>query len=247
MALDVKRGIVYVPTGSTSPDFYEASELGDDLFADCLIALNVETGKMIWYFQAVRHDLWDRDFPAAPVLLTVRRDGREVEAVAQTSKQGFVYSFNRANGQPLFPIEYGQYPPSTVPGEVATRLQPLPTRPAPFVRHLLTEDLLRTLADQSHPEAHQWAEKQFRKFRSEGQFVPFSVGKPTVVFPGFDGGAEWGGAAVDPTTGVIYVNSNDVAWTGELAKNTSNEDSARELYLNRCGVCHGDRMAASPP
>jgi quinoprotein glucose dehydrogenase len=243
MALDARRGIVYVPTGSASSDFYKPTELGNDLFADCLLALNAETGKTIWYFQAVRHDLWDRDFPAPPVLLTVKRRGGEIEAVAQTSKQGFVYLFNRANGQPLFPIQYRKYPPSTVPGEVAAREQPLPTAPAPYARQLLTEALLTHRT----PEAHQWAEREFRTFISDGQFVPFRVGKPTLIFPGFDGGGEWGGPAVDPETGVLYVNSNDIAWTGELAKNTAKAGSARQLYLSRCGLCHGITMAGSPP
>jgi glucose dehydrogenase len=243
MALDAKRGIVYVPTGSAAPDFYKANEVGDDLFSNCLIALNAETGKMIWYFQAVRHDLWDRDFPAPPALLTIKRNGREIEAVAQTSKQGFVYLFNRTNGRPLFPIEYRKYPPSTVPGEVAAEEQPLPTQPAPFARQLLTEDLLTNRT----PEVHQWAERQFRNFISAGQFVPFRVGKPTVVFPGFEGGAEWGGPAVDPETGVIYINSNDLASTGELAKNTGKGETARGLYLSRCSLCHGINMAGSPP
>ncbi len=180
MSLDSKTGIVYVPTGSAAFDFYGADRLGDDLFANCLIALNAETGKRIWHFQGVRHDLWDRDFPAPPVLVTVKRDGKDVAAVAQTTKQGFVYLFNRANGAPLFPIEYRKYPPSTTPGEVAAEEQPLPTKPAPFARQLLTEDMLTNRT----PEVHQWAVEQFRTFRSEGQFVPFSVGKDTVVFPG---------------------------------------------------------------
>lgn len=243
IALDVKRGIVYAPTGSAASDFYKANELGNDLFADCLIALNAETGKMLWYFQGVRHDLWDRDFPAPPVLLTLNRNGREIEAVAQTSKQGFVYVFNRLTGQPLFPIKYRKYPPSTVPGEVAAAEQPLPTEPAPYARQLLTEALLTRRT----PAAYQWAEKQFRGFVSEGQFVPFRVAKPTVIFPGFDGGGEWGGAAVDPKKGILYVNSNDVAWTGELAKTTGEVGSARGLYVHRCSVCHGDNRAGSPP
>ncbi|MGH9407141.1 MAG: PQQ-binding-like beta-propeller repeat protein [Terriglobia bacterium] len=243
MALDAKRGIVYVPTGSAAPDFYKASEFGNDLFANCLLALDAATGKLIWYFQEVRHDLWDRDFPAAPVLLTVKHGDREIDAVAQTTKQGFVYLFDRTNGRTLFPIEYRKYPPSTVPGEVAAREQPLPTRPAPFARQLLTEDMLTNRT----PEAHQWAEEQFGNFISEGQFVPFRVGKPTVIFPGFDGGAEWGGPAVDPETGIIYVNANDVPSTGELARNTGEGRTARGLYLDRCALCHGDNMNGSPP
>jgi quinoprotein glucose dehydrogenase len=244
MALDVERGIVYVPTGSAASDFYGDNRVGDNLFANCLIALNAETGERIWHFQAVKHDVWDRDFPSPPSLVKVRHDGKEVDAVAQTSKQGFVFLFDRTNGQPLFPIEYHSYPPSDVPGEVTAAEQPLPTRPAPFARQILTEDLLTTRTK----EAHQWALDQFRKFRSEGQFVPFSVGKDTVIFPGFDGGAEWGGPAVDPETGILYVNANDVAWTGALAENTGGgESSGRGLYLNQCSVCHRDNMAGSPP
>ncbi len=242
MAVDSVRGIVYVPTGSAASDFYGANRVGDDLFADSLIALDAETGKRIWSFQGVRHDLWDRDFPAAPALLTVKRDGKEVPAVAQTTKQGYLYVFNRVDGTPLFPIEYRKYPPSTVPGEVAASEQPFPTKPAPYARQLLTEDLLTNRT----PAAHQSALEQFRKLRSEGQFVPLSVGKGTVVFPSFEGGAEWGGPAVDPETGVIYINSNNYASTGTIAKQESGS-SGRAVYLSQCSVCHRDNMAGSPP
>ncbi len=242
MALDSKRAILYVPTGSAVFDFYGADRIGDNLFANCLIALNARTGERIWHFQEVRHDIWDRDFPAAPALLTVRRDGKDIDAVAQTTKQGFVYLFDRTNGNPLFPIEYHKYPASTVPGEVTALEQPLPTRPAPYSRQLLTEELL---TDRT-PEVHQWALTQFRKFRSAGQFVPLTVDQDTVIFPGFDGGAEWGGPAVDPETGIIYVNANDVAWTGALTANTG-ENSGRGIYLSQCGVCHGETLMGSPP
>lgn len=242
MTLDPRRGILYAPTGSAAFDFYGADRVGDDLFANCLLALNAQTGERIWHFQAVRHDLWDRDFPSPPALLAVKRDGKEVDAIAQTTKQGFVYLFDRVTGESLFPIAYRQYPPSTVPGEMAASEQPLPARPAPFARQLLTADLLTMRT----PEAHQWAVEQFKKFRSEGQFVPFSIGKDTVVFPGFDGGAEWGGPAVDPETGIIYINSNDVAWTGALAPNTG-ENGPRAIYLSQCSVCHGEKMTGSPP
>jgi quinoprotein glucose dehydrogenase len=243
MAVDVKRGIVYVPTGSTAFDFYGADRLGDNLFADSLIALNAETGQRIWHFQSVKHDLWDRDFPSPPTLVTVKREGKDVDAVAQTTKQGYVYLFDRTTGMPLFPIEYRKYPPSTVAGEIAAAEQPLPTAPAPFARQLLTEDMLTNRT----AEAHQWALEHFRKFRNQGQFVPFSVGQDTVVFPGFDGGAEWGGSAFDPETGILYVNANDLAWTGALAENTGTEPSGRGLYLSQCSVCHQDNMAGSPP
>ena len=242
MALDAKRGILYVPTGSAAFDFYGGDRLGNDLFANCLIALNAGNGKRLWHFQAVRHDVWDRDFPSAPALLTVKHDGKEVAAVAQTTKQGFVYLFERVSGRPLFPIECKKYPPSDVPGEATAAEQPLPTRPAPFARQNLTEDLLTNRT----PQVHQWAVEKFRTFRSEGQFVPFSIGKDTVIFPGFDGGAEWGGPAVDPATGIIYINANEMAWTGALAENTG-ENSPKGIYLSQCGVCHGEKMAGSLP
>ncbi len=242
MSLDPQRGIIYAPTGSAAFDFYGADRIGDDLFANCLLALNAETGQRIWHFQGVHHDIWDRDFPSPPALLTVKRDGKPIDAIAQTTKQGFVYLFDRTNGKPLFPIESRKYPPSSVPGEMAASEQPLPARPAPFARQLLTEDLLTTRT----PEVHRWALEKFKKFRSEGQFVPFGIGIDTVVFPGFDGGAEWGGPAVDADTGIIYINSNEMAWTGALAPNTG-ENSARAIYLSQCSVCHGEKMAGSPP
>ena len=242
MAVDAKRGIVYVPTGSAAFDFYGANRVGDDLFANCLIALNGDTGERIWHFQGVKHDLWDRDFPSPPTLVTVNRDGKEIDAVAQTTKQGFVYLFDRVSGKPLFPIEYRKYPPSTVPGEVAAPEQPLPAKPAPFARQFLNEDMLTNRT----PEAHKWALENFRRFRSEGQFIPFTVGKDTVIFPGFDGGAEWGGSAVDPQTAILYVNANEMAWTGALAPDAG-ENGPKALYMSQCSVCHGEKMTGSPP
>jgi quinoprotein glucose dehydrogenase len=240
MAVDVKRGIVYVPTGSAAADFYGANRVGDDLFANTLLALDAATGKRIWHFQGVKHDIWDRDFPSPPTLVTVEHDGKRVDAVAQTTKQGFVFLFDRANGKPLFPIEYRRVPPSTVEGEVAARTQPFPLKPAPFARQLLTEDMLTTRT----PQAHQWAVEQFKTLRSEGLFIPFMVGKETVVFPGFDGGAEWGGSALDPTTGVLYVNANDIAWTSSMRRTLAAASLGRQTYLNQCAACHGENMSS---
>ena len=242
MAVDQKRGIVYAPTGSAAADFYGANRLGDDLFANTLLALDANTGMRIWHFQAVKHDLWDRDFPSPPNLVTVRQNGRMVDAVAQTTKQGYVFLFDRTTGKPLFPVEARKYPASTVPGEVAAESQVLPTRPAPFARQVLTESMLTNRT----PEAHAWAVEQFRKFISGGQFVPPSVGKDTVIFPGFDGGAEWGGSAFDPESGVLYVNSTEMAWTSALADSGSGM-SGRQVYLTQCAVCHRDDRGGAPP
>jgi quinoprotein glucose dehydrogenase len=242
MTIDASRGILYVPTGSAAFDFYGANRVGDDLFANSLIALDAETGKRLWHFQGVHHDLWDRDFPSAPVLLTVQRDAKKIDAIAQTTKQGFVYLFDRVTGAPLFPITNRKYPSSTIPGEVASAEQPLPTKPAPYARQLLTADMLTNRT----PEVHTWAAEQFKKSRSEGQFVPFSVGFDTIIFPGFDGGAEWGGPAVDPDTSILYVNSNEMAWLAALAKNTG-ENSPKATYLSQCAICHGEKLQGSPP
>jgi quinoprotein glucose dehydrogenase len=242
MAVDEKRGIVYVPTGSAASDFYGGDRVGDNLFANTLLALKADTGERIWHFQGVRHDIWDRDFPTPPLLVTVQHDGKSVDAVAQATKQGWVYLFDRVDGKPLFPIELRRYPASDVPGEVAAQSQPLPTKPAPYARQQLTEELLTTRT----PAMHAWALEQFQKLRSGGQFVPLTVGKETVVFPGFDGGAEWGGQAFDPETGIMYVNANDLAWTGGLAE-TNAGNSARRTYQANCANCHGDDRAGSPP
>ena len=255
MALDEKRGIVYVPTGSAATDFYGADRVGDDLFANTLLALNAATGERIWHFQAVRHDLWDRDFPSPPTLVTLKQNGKTIDAVAQATKQGWVYLFDRSNGKPIFPVEYRKYSASTVPGEVAAETQPLPTKPAPFARQSLTADLLSNRT----PEIHEWALDQFKKFRSEGQFVPLRLGQETVVFPGFDGGAEWGGSAFDPETGLYYVNANDLAWTSSIVESGTGRGSGRvdrdgrrglssqQLYVANCAGCHGDDLTGQPP
>jgi quinoprotein glucose dehydrogenase len=266
MAVDAARGIIYAPTGSAATDFYGADRLGDDLFANTLLALNANTGERIWHFQAVKHDLWDRDFPSPPTLVTVQRDGKPVDAVAQATKQGWLYLFDRTSGQPLFPIEYQKYPASTVPGEATSETQPLPTRPAPYARQLLTADMLTNRT----PEAHQWAVGEFAKFQSAGQFVPLKAGQETVIFPGFDGGAEWGGSAFDPETALYYVNANDLAWTSSLTSGAGRGAAgasgrggagrgarggsgrggavtAQQLYLTNCATCHLDDLSGQPP
>ena len=242
MAVDVERGIVYAPTGSAAADFYGANRTGDNLFANSLIALDAATGKRLWHFQAVRHDIWDRDFPAPPSLVTVTHDGQRIDAVAQTSKQGYVFLFDRTTGRPLFPIEYRKYSASDLPGEVAADTQPLPTKPAPYARQLLTADMLTTRT----PEAHREALDAFNKARSAGQFLPFTLGQGTVIFPGFDGGAEWGGSAFDPDTGLLYVNSNEMAWIASLGYSVTGKGT-RATYLRDCAACHRDDFKGAPP
>ena len=244
MSLDVRRGLVFVPTGSAADDFYGANRVGDDLYANSLLVLNAETGQRVWHFQFVRHDIWDRDLPAPPNLVTLLRDGRPVDAVAQVTKSGHVFVFERETGKPLFPIEYRRYPKSDVDGEVTADSQPLPIAPAPFARQRLTESMLTTRT----PEAHRAALKRFRTVRSGGQFVPLSL-QGTVVFPGLDGGAEWGGAAFDPATSVLYVNANEMPWVVRLVEREPATQAAggRGLYTRECAGCHGLDRKGSPP
>lgn len=243
MALDATRGIVYVPTGSAVDDFYGGDRIGDDRFSNTLLALDANTGKRIWDFQGVHHDVWDRDFPSPPSLVTVRSGGQPVDAVAQPTKQGFLYLFDRASGKSLFPVNEIAFPASTVPGEKTSATQPVPRLPAPFARQRLTADMLTTRT----PEAHAWAVEQFRGFLSDGQFVPLAVDRQTVVFPGFDGGAEWGGSAVDTRTGVLYVNANDLPWTGALTANQPVGSLGATVYRSQCALCHGGDRKGAPP
>jgi glucose dehydrogenase len=243
MALDAERGILYAPTGSAVFDFYGGDRLGNDLYADTLLALDANTGKRLWHFQGVHHDIWDRDFPSEPALFKLKRDGKTIDALAQTTKQGYLYLFDRVTGQPLFPIHELPYPASTVPGEVTSPTQPKPDAPEPFARQRLTADMLTTRT----PEAHAWAVNEFKNLRSDGQFVPLAVGKQTVVFPGFDGGAEWGGPAIDPATNILYVNATEMAWLGGLIPARHGGSPGAQLYQNQCAVCHGPDRAGAPP
>jgi quinoprotein glucose dehydrogenase len=239
MSVDVKRGIVYIPTGSATPDFYGGDRAGANLFANTLLALDAKTGRRIWHYQTVHHDVWDRDLPAAPNLVRLTRAGRSVDAIAQIAKSGFVFVFDRETGTPLFPIEERAVPPSDLQGEQTWPTQPFPTAPAPFARQSMTE---RDLADLS-PPAHAAALARFRKLRSTSLFTPPSR-DGSIVLPGFDGGGEWGGAAVDTTTGILYVNGSDVPWIAamrDVAKitATTGSRSGAGVYAASCATCHG--------
>jgi quinoprotein glucose dehydrogenase len=236
VTVDTKAGMVFAATGSASFDFYGSSRHGDNLFANCVLALDARTGRRVWHFQTVKHDVWDWDLPAAPSLVTVTRNGRPVEAVAQITKTGYVFVLDRRSGTPLFPIEYRRAMESDVDGERTAATQPHPLRPPPFARQRFTEDIVSTRT----PEAHAAVLAQVRKLRSGNLFTPPSR-DGTIIFPGVDGGAEWGGAAFDPDTALLYVNSNEMPWAVRLIPNT---DTA--VYNAMCASCHREDRKGSP-
>jgi quinoprotein glucose dehydrogenase len=243
MTLDPKRGVVFVPTGSAASDFYGGNRKGDNLYANCLLALDAATGKLRWYFQFVKHDVLDRDLPTAPTLVTLKLKGKKVDALVQTTKQGYVFVFDRDTGKPLFPLEQVPAPPTDVPGETSNSYYLRPSQPAPYARQRLTANDLTTRT----PEANAWARAQFAQINSDGPFKPLSVGIDTTIYPGFDGGAEWGGPAFDPDTGLLYVNANEMSWIGALAPNDKGRSTGKSIYLRDCAACHGDGGQGSPP
>ncbi|GAB4372666.1 MAG: hypothetical protein OHK0021_14990 [Bryobacter sp.] len=242
LTIDEKRGIVFVPTGSAAFDFWGGDRLGDNLYANCLLALDAKTGKRLWHFQFVKHDVWDRDLPAAPVLVAVKRQGKTIDAVAQATKSGHVWVFDRDTGESLFPFQEVSVPASAVPGEKLATKQVLPLAPPPFARQEVTASLL----SQRTPEVHAALQARFAKLKSGPQFTPPSR-EGTFVFPGFDGGAEWGGQAFDPTTGLFYVNANEMAWVLRIVPRPTTATDAKSLYNKNCAGCHRPDLKGTPP
>ncbi|WP_018614172.1 pyrroloquinoline quinone-dependent dehydrogenase [Segetibacter koreensis] len=205
ISLDEKRGIAFIATGSPTWDFYGQDRPGNNLFGNCVVALDANTGKRMWHFQTVHHDIWDKDVPCPPNLVTVKHNGKKIDAVAQVSKTGYVYLFNRETGKPLFEIEEKAVPASNIPGEHTSATQPVPIKPKAFARTGLTVNDMTNL----NPEAHTFAIDVFKKSKSGPQFTPIS-NVPTLIMPGLLGGANWSGASFDPETNLLYVNSNDL-------------------------------------
>lgn len=242
MTIDQQTGIAYVPTGSAAMDFYGGKRTGSNLYTNCLLALDAASGKLKWHFQYVHHDTWDYDPSSAPVLLTVSHDNKKIDAVAQTTKTGFVYVFNRETGKPLFPVV--ETPVDTVTNLEGERLwptQPVPQKPAPFVRETLTEKDINPYLSKAEYDS---VKKLLQTVHTGRMFTPQSK-EGTIIFPGFDGGGEWGGPAVDPETGLLYVNANQMAWilkmfnTDPTKVHETMAQAGVRLYKANCMGCHG--------
>jgi quinoprotein glucose dehydrogenase len=247
ITVDTKHAIVFVPTGSPTADFYGADRIGDDLYGNSLIALDARTGKRLWHFQTVHHDLWDYDLAAAPKLLTVRHDGRMVDIVAQAGKTGFLYVFERLTGKPLWPIEERPVPKSGIPGEVSSPTQPFPTRPEAFARQTFKVGDVNPYVSAEEQEKLRQA---VRDAANEGLFTPSSEKRPHIQFPGAWGGANWGSTAADPTTGMLYVRSLEMPSYRTMSqvtakpgppqiKGSEREQQGYAAFTQICSACHG--------
>jgi quinoprotein glucose dehydrogenase len=248
-SVDNKRGLLFAGVGSPTNDFYGGDRLGKGLYANCLLAIDAATGKLKWHFQTVHHDVWDMDISSAPVLVTIVRNGKKTDAVVQTTKTGFVFVFDRETGKPLFPIQERRVPVNNAAsGERLNPTQPFPVLPEPFVRQRVTEkDLNRLVSDSSYQDI----KRRFNSYRSEGIFTP-PTEKGTIILPGYDGGGEWGGPAVDPETNILYVNANEMAWVLNLVREKSrnkeainNMEAGAILYNRNCMGCHGPERLGS--
>lgn len=233
--LDAERGIVFMPTGSATPDFWGGDRAGENLFANSLLALDAATGKRIWHFQIVHHDLWDRDLPAPPNLVRFEHNGVRVDAVAQPTKSGHLFVFDRETGEPIFGVEERPVQASHHPEEWVSPTQPFPIAPPPFTRQAFDLDRIDGDARAAGFRASQ--EKRIEGMRYGENYIPPSL-EGSIMYPGFDGGAEWGGASWDPTTGLLYVNANEVGGMLRLMKRPDGVNP-RGVYLEKCALCHG--------
>lgn len=251
LSVDEKRGIVFIPTASPKYNFYGADRTGANLFGDCLLALNARTGKLIWYFQMVHHDIWDYDNGTAPMLLTVRHNGKMRDVVAQVGKEGFVWVFDRETGESLWPIKERPVPRSNMPGEVTWPTQPFPLKPPPFARQSFTA---KDLSPFLEPGEREELQKTIESARNEGLFTPPGVSN-TIEMPGNNGGANFQGVAVDPAHGKLFVVSKDLpsllklelAPQENLREGSSPEERGRSVYQANCRLCHSADLAGQPP
>ena len=243
-SLDEKRGIVFAGTGSATPDFYGGNRKGNNLYANCILALDAATGKLLWHFQTVHHDLWDWDVPTHPILAVIKKDGKKIDVVIQITKQGYIFMFDRVTGTPIHPIEEIRAPESGLKGEKTSPTQPVPSFFKPFVRQIFREeDLFR---DGISDESFQEIKAKWKTLKTDHMWNPPSE-QGTLQIPGWNGGAEWGGPSYDPTTGIMYINANESPWIVKMTEARSevialgktNLEAGKLLYRQICSSCHG--------
>ncbi len=252
LTLDVDRGMVFFGTGSPSYDHYGGNRVGTNLFGNCVMALQAETGAYVWHYQVVHHDLWDYDIPCQPNLVTVTHDGKTIDAVAQSTKMGHLFLLDRETGRPLFPVEERPVPPSTIPGEASWPTQPFPTKPPPYAVQQFTEDDITQRTPEATASVRAFI--QSKDLLLGDLFLPPGI-QPSVVMPQFNGGGEWGGAGYNPETGWLFVNaSNEPEWQSMVPAKpqgaTTQGALGKQLYHAICAQCHGNKAArpeGSPP
>lgn len=249
MSIDLERGMVYLALGSPSYDYYGADRKGENLYGNCVLALDAATGQYKWHFQTVHHDVWDYDLPAPPNLVTINKDGKDIDAVAQVTKHGFVFVLDRDTGEPIYPVEERKVPASNLPGQETWPTQPFPLKPGPFVKQFMTEDDLNRYSE----EDYQAILEQFRSVRYEGLFTPPDL-KGTLSLPATRGGANWGGAAFDPNTTYLYIRGNNLPEIQTIvdidehfaAQNNTVFEAGRVVYMQHCSTCHGEDRKGIP-
>lgn len=250
LTVDEDRGWVFAATGSATYDFYGANRKGQNLFSNCVLALNARTGERIWHYQTVHHDIWDMDNPPSPILVTINQNGFNRDAVVQMTKMGFIFVLDRNTGEPIFPVEERPVPASTLPGEEAWPTQPFPLVPPPLVRQGFTDDMLSDVT----PEIHDYVSEIYEKYKGVPMYTPFSM-TPQVMLPGMSGGMEWGGGSFDPNSRVLFVNVNEMPNLIDMLQVTtllddtglSPENKGRLLYQSNCVACHGVELQGAPP
>ncbi|WP_245804111.1 pyrroloquinoline quinone-dependent dehydrogenase [Chryseolinea serpens] len=250
LSIDMARGMVFLALGSPSYDYYAIDRKGENLYGNCVLALDAATGHYKWHFQTVHHDLWDYDLPAPPNLVTIKKDGKDIDAVAQVTKHGFVFVLDRDTGKPLYPVEERKVPASNMPGEEAWPTQPFPVKPKAFVKQSMTEDDLNHYSEADHKATLE----KFRSVRYEGLFTPPDL-KGTLSLPATRGGANWGGAAYDPGTSFLYIRGNNLPEIQTIvdldkhfaARDNSMFETGRATYLKHCSSCHGPEKKGVPP
>lgn len=238
--VDVGRGLVYLPFGTPSNDWYGGERHGNNLFAESIVCLDAKTGRRVWHYQITHHGLWDYDLPSPPVLATIRKDGRPVDVVAVVTKQGWVFVFDRVTGQPIWPIEERAVPASDVPGERAAATQPFPTKPPPFAKQGFTEDDVIDFT----PEVKRLALEEVRRYRAGPLYTPPSLAG-TIVMPGAIGGGGWGGGAFDPETGTLYVKATNNPALFKLFPVEASSDTVQARYMVELGRSLGARAPSA--